>query len=68
MIDTVCDFVAPTVTLPKSSLVGLSERGPVPFPDRATVWVPFEASLLTERVAVNRVAALGLNETLRFAL
>src|SRR5262249_36586714 len=65
---TVCDFVAPTVTLPKSSVEGLSASSPVPFPERATVCVPLEASLLTERVAVNAAAAFGVNEILRVVL
>ena len=65
---TVCDFVAPTVTLPKSSVAGFSVSSPVPSPERATVWVPFEASLLTESVALNTAAALGVKDTLRFVL
>ena len=65
---TVCDFAAPTVTLPKPSLVGLSASNPVPSPERAIVWLPFEASLLTESVALNAAAALGVNETLRLVL
>ena len=65
VIVTVCDFVAPTVTLPKSSVAGLSAREPVPAPERETVWVPFEASLLMESVALNTAAALGVNETFR---
>jgi len=68
VIVTVCDFVAPTVTLPKSSVVGFSVSSPVPSPERATVCVPFEASLLTESVALNTAAALGVNDTLRFVL
>lgn len=65
---TVCDLVAPTVTLPKSSLVGFSVSSPVPSPESATVCVPFEASLLRERVALNTADAFGVNDTLRFVL
>jgi len=58
------------VTLPKLRLVGfaLSAPGVTPVPDSPTLWAPFEASLLMERVALNVEAALGVNEILRFVL
>ena len=40
----------------------------VPAPDRARVWVPSEASLATDRVALKFVAAFGVNEMLNVAL
>jgi hypothetical protein len=35
VIVTVCDFVAPTVTLPKAWLAGLSASIPIPAPESA---------------------------------
>ena len=65
---TVCDCLAPTVTLPKSSVAGLSMScpGPVPVPESvrfvavldATV---FDATLVTASVALKAPAALGAN-------
>jgi len=65
---TVCDVEAPTFTFPKASLVGLTASNPVPVPERATVWVPFEASLTIESVALNAAAAFGVNEILKLVL
>ena len=68
VIVTTCDFVAPTTTLPKSLLAGLSASMPVPVPERATLCIPFEASLLTDRAALKATAAFGVNEILRLVL
>ena len=68
VIVTTCDLVAPTFTLPNASVVGLIAMRPAPSPERATVCVPSEASLPTERVAVKAAAAFGVNETLRLVL
>jgi len=64
----VCDCWAPTVTLPKSALVGFSASCPavpvpVPVPDRFRVAV-LAASLVIVAVALNVPAALGENVTL----
>lgn len=65
---TVCDCLAPTATLPKSSVAGLSMScpGAVPVPESvrfvtvldATV---FDAALVTASVALKATAALGVN-------
>ena len=65
---TTCDLVAPTLTLPNASLEGLRASNPEPDPASARVWVPSEASLATESVALNFAAALGVNEMLRVVL
>jgi len=63
-----CACVAPTVTFPNASLEGLSASDPPPVPDRATVWVPSDASLVMDSVAANVAAALGVNEMFRVVL
>jgi hypothetical protein len=65
---TTCDFVAPTLTLPKASLEGLTASSPEPAPESDIVWVPSVASLLMESVALNFAAAFGVNEMLRVVL
>jgi hypothetical protein len=56
------------VTLPKASLVGFSASSPFPAPESAMVCVPFAASLLMDRVALNFAAAFGVNEMLSVVL
>ena len=68
VIVTRCELLAPTTTLPKASLEGLNASSPVPAPESETVWVPFEASLLIDSVALNIAVAFGVNETLRVVL
>ena len=68
MIVTNCDLLAPTTTLPKSSLEGFNVSNPAPAPDSKTVWVPFEASLLIDNMALKAAAAFGVNETARTLL
>jgi len=65
---TTCDFVAPTMTLPKASLEGLRASNPEPAPESDTVWVPSDASLLMESAALNFAAAFGVNRTLKVVL
>jgi hypothetical protein len=69
---TTCDLVAPTVTLPKASLAGLRASNPEPVPEPVPEsdrdWLPFEASLLMESVALKFAAAFGVNEMLRVVL
>jgi len=47
---------------------GLNANSPVPAPESETVWVPFEASLLIESVALNVAAAFGVKATFKFIL
>lgn len=65
---TVCDCWAPTDTLPKISLAGLSVSCPaalpVPVPERATSITVFEALLVIAAVALKVPAALGVKLTL----
>ena len=65
---TTCDFVTPTLTLPKASLEGLRASSPEPAPESDIVWVPSEASLLMESVALNFAASFGVNEMFRVVL
>lgn len=65
---TTCDLVAPTLTLPNASLEGLRASSPEPAPESGRVWVPSEASLLTESIALKVAAAFGVNEMLRVVL
>lgn len=71
---TLCDCELPTLTLPKSSLEGLSPSWllvvPVPVPVPVTVMLvaASEASLLTVTFALNCPAALGENITLRLVV
>lgn len=59
--DKVCEL--PSVTLPKLKLeeLALSVPGVTPVPDRARVLVEFEASLVTERVALKLPVLFGEN-------
>jgi len=68
VIVTSCDLVAPTTTLPKASLEGLSASCPAPVPERATIWVPLAASLPTDSVALKAAVAFGVNETFNTVL
>lgn len=65
---TVCDCSAPTDTLPKTSLAGLSASCPgalvVPVPESATFITVSEASLVIAAVALKTPAASGVNLTL----
>ena len=63
-------FVSPTCTLPKLKLAGLatSEPGVVPDPERGTLSVEFEASLIMERFPLAGPPACGLNFTLKLVL
>jgi hypothetical protein len=65
---TLCDLLAPTVTLPKASVVGFTCSKPVPAPESDTVTLGFDASLVMLKVPLNVVAALGVNEMLRAVL
>ena len=69
---TVCDDLVPTVTLPKSSPVGLSVSWPaeipVVVPAREMFMTEFDASLLIESVALKAPAAFGVNTMLMVAL
>jgi hypothetical protein len=62
---TICDCLDPTVTLPKSSLAGLSMSCPgdvpVPVPDSVRFVTVFDASLVIESVALKAPTALGMN-------
>ena len=62
---TDCDCLAPTFTLPKSSLAGLSVSVPgavvVPVPDSVISGTVFDASLVMESVALKVPTALGVN-------
>jgi hypothetical protein len=64
------DALPPTFTLPKLRLVGfaLSAPGAIPVPERETDWVPLDASLLMESVALKVAAAFGVNEIFRLVL
>jgi hypothetical protein len=69
---TDCDCLAPTLTLPKSSLAGLSVSVPgavpVPVPESERFVTVFDASLVMESVPLNAPAALGENLILIVAL
>ena len=70
---TVCDCLAPTVTLPKSSLAGSSASWPgaevpVPVPNRLRFVRGFDASLVMASVALKAAAALGANLMLTVVL
>ena len=69
---TVCDDLVPTVTLPKSSPVGLSVSWPAEIPVAVPVsemfMTEFDASLLIESVALKAPAAFGVNTMLMVAL
>jgi len=69
---TDCDCLAPTLTLPKSSLAGLSVSVPgtaaVPVPESERFVTVFDASLVMESVPLNAPAALGANLILIVAL
>lgn len=67
---TVCDCLAPMVTLPKSSLAGLSMSCPedVPVPVSVRFVAGFEASLVMARVALKAPATLGANLMLTVVL
>jgi hypothetical protein len=62
---TVCDDLVPTVTLPKSSLAGLSVSWPAEIPVAIPVsemfMTEFDASLLMESVASKVPAVVGVN-------
>ena len=62
---TVCDCLAPTVTLPKASLAGLSvicpRAVPVPVPESGRFVTVFDALLVTESVALKAPTASGVN-------
>jgi hypothetical protein len=62
----VCDCLAPTVTVPKSSLAGLSVSCAVdvPVPDRVRFDTLFDASLVMAGIVLKIPAALGANLTL----
>jgi hypothetical protein len=69
---TVCASVFPTVTLPKASLVGLSDSCPVavavPTPASEMFVLALDALLITESVALKAATVLGENEMLIVAL
>lgn len=69
---TDCDCLAPTLTLPKSSLPGLSVSVPeavaVPVPESASSGTVLDASLVMETVLLKVPAALGVNLILIVAL
>jgi len=69
---TVCASVFPTVTLPKVSLVGLSDNCPVaeavPTPVSEMLALALDALLITESVALKVPTVLGENEMLIVAL
>lgn len=69
---TVCVCVFPTVTLPKVSLVGLSDNCPVaeavPTPVSEMLVLALDALLMTESVALKVPTVLGENEMLIVAL
>ena len=69
---TDCDCLAPTVTLPKSSLAGLSvsvpEDAAVPVPESVSSGTVFDALLVMESVALKAPGALGANLMLIVAL
>lgn len=67
---TLCAWVEPNVTLPKSWLLGFNVIWPAatPVPASERFEVVFDASLLTETVPVNGPAALGVNLTLKETL
>ena len=64
---TVCDCLAPTVTLPNASLAGLSVSCPgfipvaVPVPESVRFVTVFDASLVIETVALKAPTASGVN-------
>src|SRR5271165_412524 len=60
---TVCDCVVPTVTLPKSWLLGFSVICPAatPVPVRVRLGSVFDASLVRETVPLKGPAAFGVN-------
>lgn len=68
----VCDCVAPTFTLPKPALVGLSASWPglaaVPVPESARLVALFDALLEMVTVALKVPAALGANLMPKVAL
>lgn len=68
VIVTTCDLEAPTKTLPNASVAGSTASAPFPVPLSETVWAPFAASLLIDKLPLNDVAALGVKETLRVTL
>jgi len=69
---TDCDCLAPTVTLPKSSLDGLSVSVPeavaVPVPESVSSGTVLDALLVMESVALKVPGALGANLMLIVAL
>ena len=69
---TVCASVFPTVTLPKASLVGLSDNCPVaaavPTPVSEMFALALDALLITESVALKVPTVLGENAMLIVAL
>ena len=67
---TVCDCLVPTVILPKSSLVGLTESCPsaTPVPLSEIVGRVLEASLVTVTVPLKFPEAFGVNLTVRVAV
>jgi hypothetical protein len=69
---TVCASVFPTVTLPKASLIGLSDSCPVavavPTPVSEMFVLALDALLITESVALKVATVLGENEMLIVAL
>ena len=69
---TVCASVFPKVTLPKASLVGLSDNCPVaeavPTPVSEMFALALDALLITVRVALKVPTVLGENEMLIVAL
>ena len=71
VIVTVCDCFAPTATLPKASLAGVSPSRPpsvVAVPESERFGTAFEAVLVTLAVALKVPPALGVNLTVNEAL